>query len=205
MTRSLLATAAVITVSAAMSAIAAPGQARPPSFAGTWELDSMIGAAPFAFPHGRSVCGPGGAPVPSGRADRSAEAPDGSTGEQVSATGETFTATLAILQTDTTLTIERVFGGSMAKGSFNGTYSPGGTEEVNESGGLVSRTRSRWEGARLVIEGHVELKRGERRVICTVTETFETSAGGELLVLGTGEVNGLRRTSRQTYYRRREG
>jgi hypothetical protein len=69
---------------------------------------------------------------------------------------------------------------------------------------MTSRTRSRWDQGTFVIEGRVTTaKAGRPQSVCTISETFEPGADGSLYVVSAGEMGGVSRTSRQTYFRKK--
>jgi hypothetical protein len=179
---------------------------------GTWALEGFHGAAPLGAPDlradFRAIC-PAGAThglhtdLPLAASGPSAEflsiEDRPQPHEQVTEIG-TFDAELTIAQTTGAVSIERRYWGSLGSGNYKGVYQLDDSESVNVSGRMTSKTHSKWDGPRLVIQGRVTTLTGQSESVCAVTETFELGPNRALLVVATGEVAGHSRTSDQTYF-----
>lgn len=135
-------------------------------------------------------------PAKSGRPAQSAATPSRAT---VGVRGVGAPPELRITQTAGALTIERPVQGAMLK--FVHTFD--GQENVNVNGAATMRTKSRWDGSRLVTEGTSVVSPGSGEdIVTTVREVRSVSAGGELVVETTRTRNGEVTTGTQVFVKK---
>lgn len=183
--RRLVSIISVLTLTAAISAQA------PPSFSGAWALESSRGAVPAAGGGGGAAGGGGGASA--------RPATGGGGGAAVMAGGGGAAMTLEIAQTAGTLTMTRGSGES----AQTRVYKLDGSESVNTFGSATSRTRSRWEGRKLVTEGTQSVATSQGDISSTFREVIELDEAGKLHVETSRERNGEPMApSRQVYARK---
>jgi hypothetical protein len=103
-----------------------------------------------------------------------------------------------ITQTDTTLTIERHAGSTIQK--FVHTFD--GAENVNVNGRTTLKTKSRWEGSRLITEGTQTVAAQSGEITATVREVRTVGEDGLLVVETTRTSSGDPSTTKQVYRRK---
>ncbi|MEZ5319580.1 MAG: hypothetical protein R2752_19425 [Vicinamibacterales bacterium] len=209
-------------------AFSAGVSAQPPTFAGTWTLESSRGALPggtgggmaggMSATGGAARAGAGGGSATAGGATAGgATASGGATaggggggmagGGRVGGTmggtmggGGAAGSSLVISQTATTLTIERHLGDAVQVR----TYKLDGSESENRYGMVSSVTRSRWEGDTLVTVGTQTVTTTQGDVSTSLRETIALGADGLLRIETTRERDGTAmRPSIQTYAKKK--
>jgi hypothetical protein len=167
-------------VLAAVAAMAA--QARP-DFSGTWVFDPKA-----------SEAASGGA-----RAGGGTFAMSGSGGGRaVLSGGAGALVEYRIAQSDASLTIERMLGQTTQR--FVHTFD--GAENVNVNGRTTQRSRSKWDGSRLLTEGMQSVATDSGDVMAKVREVRSLAADGTLVVETTRTTEGTTTTSKQIYNRK---
>lgn len=160
---------------------------------GHWELDGFFGAAPFGLRNEHAVCA-----LPPRTMDRR-EVPDGA--EQVHSIGSVEGA-IVISATASTLTIERRYGGSVATGSFTGTYALDGSETTSHSGDLSGRAKVTLTGNGITVSSVISRTEPAASATCALKETFQVDPTGVLHVVAVGETGGHSLTARQQYVKK---
>jgi hypothetical protein len=167
-------------VLAAVAAMAA--QARP-DFSGTWVFDPKA-----------SEAASGGA-----RAGGGTFAMSGSGGGRaVLSGGAGAPVEYHITQSDASLTMERMLGQTMQK--FVHTFD--GAENGNVNGRTTLRSRSRWDGSRLVTEGTQTVSTDSGDVTTKVREVRSLETDGTLVVETTWTTERGTNTTKQVYTRK---
>ena len=100
-----------------------------------------------------------------------------------------------ITQTATSLTIERAVGSNTQTYVF--TFD--GNENVNVNGRITSKTRSHWDGSRLVTEGTQTFSSDTGDMTMTVREVRSLASDGTLVVESERTAEGNKSSSRQLY------
>ena len=104
-------------------------------------------------------------------------------------------APMNITQTATSLTIERAVGSNTQ--TYVHTFD--GKDNVNVNGRMTSKTRSRWDGARLVTEGTQVFSSDAGEMTMTVREVRSLPSDGTLVVESERTAEGNKTSSRQVY------
>jgi hypothetical protein len=176
-------TAVLVFGAAALGASAAQQR---PELSGTWALESSSGDMPGRIGGPANACG-------------TARLGSGGGGPGPVYLGPS-TEELGLKLTATSLAIERHFGKSIQKL----VYSLAGTESVNRTEGVDFRTRTRWDGPKLVTEGSIKATDSNLGVSCSLVETMEIDKEGLLVVQTIRESpGGAAVRSRQTYARKK--
>ena len=131
--------------------------------------------------------------------------PAAATGGTTKMSGAVSRATLSgggpieyrITQTDSTLTIERHAGSNIQK--FVHTFD--GAENVNVNNRTTLKTKSRWDGNRLITEGTQTVATQSGDITATVREVRTLAEDGLLVVETTRTAQGKPSTTKQMYKR----
>ncbi|HET9372651.1 MAG TPA: hypothetical protein VFO19_20450 [Vicinamibacterales bacterium] len=176
-------------VAFAMIFLAAPAQTGA-NFAGTWAMErsatgggsSGSGGAMGGGAVAGGMSGGGGAGAASTGASNGMRAGGGS----ISAAGG-GSLELVVTQTATALTMERRFPGVESQTT---TYKLDGSESINTTGRATLKTKSRWEGAKLVTEGTQVVKTEQAEIKGTIKETRWLEKDGTMVVETVRQIDG---------------
>jgi hypothetical protein len=158
---------------------------RTPDFSGTYVMQ----------PTARQGGGMGGGGGATASASAGARA-GGGAGGGGAMMGATTPPEITVSQTATSLTIERRSGGN----TQTTIYKLDGSESVNSTGNVTTRSRSRWEGATLVTEGTQTIKTSQGEVSGSFKEMRSFDGSGQLVVDITRQTSsGQPLTAQQVY------
>jgi hypothetical protein len=150
------------------------------NFAGTWVMERPASGG------GGGMSGGGmssvGAPASASNGMRSGG------GATMGAAGGGGPIELVITQTATSLTMERRFAGVEPQTT---TYKLDGSESTNVTGRTTLKTKSRWDGAKLVTEGTLATKTDQAEIKGTIKETRWLEKDGTLIVETLRQIDGV--------------
>lgn len=167
-----------------------------PNFSGDWTDRTFFGRAPLGFINERSIC-----QLPPEVSPRLTPAPDSlAEGDQVTPIGS-FEGRLTIQQSDAQMVVGRTYSGTLGRGKYADVFKLDGTESVTTIGVVRSATRSRWEGASLVVDHQLRWDANGREVGCNVRETFSLDDPDTLRIVAFNSEAVGNTTSTQTWGR----
>lgn len=161
-----------------------------PDLSGAWLLDSSAGSRGQSSGGGGAAVG--GAIAGSGAGGSMGAASGG--GARMGGAGGRISP-MHITQTATSLTIERAVGSNTQTYVF--TFD--GKENVNVNGRITSKTRSHWDGSRLVTEGTQTFSSDTGDLTMIVREVRSLASDGTLVVESERTAEGNKTSSRQIY------
>ncbi len=175
-----------------------PAAAPPrPDFTGVWTLDGFMGRGPLGFRNFRSIC-----ELP-GEKMSAAGVYESPGDDQLQSIGN-VEGELKINQNATQISIERRYSGSLGSGALKDILNLDGSETVNTNGIVKGTSRSRWEGAGLVVDHQLRWTADGKEVGCNVREAFVLTDTNTLSLVATNNEAEGSTTARQTYVRKRQ-
>lgn len=191
-------------VAACVLAGHAPSAAQPPNLTGVWVLDGFFGAGPLGFRNFRSVCElPADKAVVAVKAFAEVGGPAEMPGDDQLQSIGNVEGELTINQSPTQVTVERKYSGSLGGGTHKDIFKLDGSESVTTVGVVKSMTRSRWDGASLVVDHQLRWTVESKEVGCNVRETYSLKDPNTLSLLATNNERETASTANQTYVRKR--
>ena len=182
-----------LVVAFAMIFLSAPAQ-NGASFAGTWVMEPAASRGGGSSMSGGAM---GGGAMSGGPTGATNGMRSGGATASMGPTGGGGPIEVVVTQTAASITMERRFPGVESQTT---TYKLDGSETTNVTGRTTLKTKSRWEGAKLVTEGTQVVKSDQAEIKGTIKETRWLEKDGTMVVETVREIEGRPgSTIRQTF------